>query len=78
MNDMAKQIAPEISPPLPTDNIWRCGDCGRIRSCPYAPMHMSWLIGFTLCSCGDACIQNETEKSAAKAALALAISKHLI
>ena len=58
------------------DNLWRCADCKRIRTCPWDHLTESWLIGFAACSCGDACIPN-SEVGPADPFLALTIARHL-
>jgi hypothetical protein len=55
-------------------NLWRCADCGRLRACPYAPMHTLSSGAYVACSCGDAAV-DESDASAAIRASAL---RHLI
>jgi hypothetical protein len=70
----------DAAPALPTvhsGNLWRCADCKCIRTCQWDHLaDLTWLIGFTACSCGDACIPN-SEVGAANPFLALAIARHL-
>ncbi len=51
--------------------LWRCADCGRLRACPYSPLHFLALVNYVGCSCGDVCVNESDHRTAAlKAAIA--------
>ena len=58
-----------------TMKLWRCADCGRLRACPYSPLHFLALVNYVGCSCGDVCVNESDHRTAA---LKAAIAKHLI
>ena len=57
--------------PQDLKNLWRCGDCGRRRACPYAPMHTLLSGTYIACSCGDAAVVDESGADTAARAEAL-------
>ena len=58
-----------------TTKLWRCADCGRLRACPYSPLHFLALVEYVGCSCGDVCVNESDHRMAA---LKAAVAKDLI